>query len=79
MPNLVPAYIMVPDEGEAVYCWGVDVFGKSFGGLLGTRKNGHWTLSDFNVKPASVTHWWPSLIFDQEQPEKETKQPTGKS
>ena len=57
MGSQIPAYIMVPSDGEPVLCWGVDASGQPFSELLGGRIEGQWILVDKSVALGIVMAW----------------------
>ncbi len=58
MPLLVPAHIMIPEDGTAVFCHGIDSQNRPFSAVVGRRSGGTWTL-DNNMSFQKVTHWSP--------------------
>lgn len=67
MPALIPAYIMIPEEGTSVLCYGIDAMEQPFAALPGRRINGQWTLDD-RLPFKQVTHWVPvSLALPERQ------------
>ena len=58
MTLLVPAYIMIPEEGTTVLCYGIDFQNQRFSAVVGRRSNGTWVL-DNSMRFQKVTHWSP--------------------
>ncbi|MBL8814234.1 MAG: hypothetical protein JNM43_28960 [Planctomycetaceae bacterium] len=55
--TLIPAYIMVPSEGELVLCWGFDAIAVPFYGTPGRRTGGVWVLDDPKTRLGTVISW----------------------
>lgn len=58
MTLLVPANIMIPEEGTVVLCYGIDIQNQRFTAVVGRRSGGDWILEN-NLPFQKVTHWTP--------------------
>lgn len=57
MENQIPAYIMLPSNGEKVLCWGFDAEKKPFTRVVGQKVNGQWQRPDPNIILGTVVSW----------------------